>query len=123
MLFAHRSQMFQNKEQPLKTWCILKVPWLSFKRPSTVFQDTEFENLKLNLFCYLCTIIVVLWYCRRIEWRVQCSVVVIGSVQTPVLSFRPIGARNELGERSKCIDCLVDPVVSLMTQHHLEFER
>ena len=96
------------------------MPWLSFKRPSTVFQDTEFENLQLNLFCYLCTIVIVLWYCRRIQGRVQSSIVVVGSVQPPVFGLRRIGARNELGECSKCVYCLVDPVVSLMTQHHLE---
>ena len=95
---------------------------MSFKRLSTVLQDTELATLQMNLFYYLCTIVIVLWYCRRIEWRVQGSVVVICSVQSPVLSLRPIGARNELGECSKCIDCLVDPVVSLMTQHHLEFK-
>merc|ERR1719391_851642 len=75
--------------------------------------------LLIFLLVFLCTIVIVLWYCGRIQGRVQGSIVVVGCVQASVFSLCTIGARNELGECSKCIDCLVNPVVPLMTQHHL----
>ena len=68
---------------------------------------------------YLGTIVIVLRNCGRIEGWVKSSIVVVGGVQTPVLRLRPVGAGDELGDRSERVQRLVDSVVALVAQHHL----
>ena len=68
---------------------------------------------------YLGTIVIVLRNGGRIEGRVKSSIVVVGGVQTPVLRLRPVGAGDELGDRSERVQRLVDSVVALVAQHHL----
>ena len=68
---------------------------------------------------YLGTIVIVLRNGGRIEGRVKSSIVVVGGVQPSVLGLSPVGARDELGDRSECIQRLVDSVVALVAEHHL----
>ena len=68
---------------------------------------------------HLGTIVIVLRNGGRIEGRVKSSIVVVGGVQTPVLGLRPVGAGDELGDRSERVQRLVDSVVALVAEHHL----
>ena len=68
---------------------------------------------------HLGPIVIVLRNCGRIEGWVKSSIIIVGGVQTPVLGLRPVGARDELGDRSERIQRLVDSVVALVAQHHL----
>ena len=70
-------------------------------------------------FQYLGTIVIVLRNCGWIEGWVKSSIVVVGGVQPPVLRLRPVGAGDELGDRSERVQRLVDSVVALVAQHHL----